>query len=149
MSLTNAAETALLTLLFNNGDWANVGDAAGLQASASDGSFYISLHTGDPGEAGNQTTSEISYTGYARVAVARTSGGFTVSGNNVSNAAAVTFGACTAGSGTATYFGIGTDSTGSGNLIASGAISSPGSGLAISAGITPEFAIGVLDVNAD
>ncbi len=149
MSLTNAAETALITLYFNNTDHANIGDAAGLQGSTSAGFFYISLHTADPGETGDQTTSEISYTGYARVAIARSGAGFTVSGNNVSNAAATTFGACTGGSGTATYFGIGTDSTGTGNLIASGAISSPASGLAISSGITPEFAIGVLDVNID
>lgn len=147
MSLTNAAETALLTLLFNNTDWANIGDAAGLQNSATAGSFYISLHTADPGETGNQTTSEATYTGYARVAVARSSAGFTVSGNNVSNAAAVTFGACTAGSSTITHFGIGTDSTGTGNLIIKS--SAFASSLAVTAGITPSFAIGELDVNAD
>lgn len=71
MSMTNAAETALLTLIFNNTDWANVGDAGGLQNSATAGSFYISLHTADPGETGSQTTSETAYTNYARVAVAR------------------------------------------------------------------------------
>ena len=68
MSMSNASETALLNLLFNNTDWANVGDAAGLQNSATAGSFYVALHTADPGDAGNQTTSEASYTGYARVA---------------------------------------------------------------------------------
>jgi hypothetical protein len=146
MSLTNAAETALLNLLFANTDWANIGDAGGLQNSATAGSFYISLHTGDPGEAGDQTTSEATYTGYARVAVARSGSGWTISGNNASNAAAVTFGACTAGSNTITHFGIGTASSGAGNLIASGALSAS---LAVSAGITPEFAIGALDVNAD
>lgn len=41
MSLTNAAETALLTLLFNNTDWANIGDAAGLQNSAAAGNSEI------------------------------------------------------------------------------------------------------------
>ncbi len=91
MTATNAFETALLDLYFNNTDHANVGDAAGLQNSATAGSFYISLHTGDPGEAGSQTTSEASYTGYARVAVARTSGGWTVSGNNASNTAIINF----------------------------------------------------------
>lgn len=55
MSLTNAAETAVLTLLFNNTDWANIGDAAGLQNSATAGSFYVSLHTADPTETGTQT----------------------------------------------------------------------------------------------
>ena len=52
--MSNAAEQALLDLLFLNTDWANVGDAAGLQNSATAGSFYIALHTADPGEAGSQ-----------------------------------------------------------------------------------------------
>lgn len=146
MSLTNAAETALLTLLFNNTDWANIGDAAGLQNSATAGSFYVSLHTADPTETGTQTSSEAAYTGYARVAVARSGAGWTVSGNNVSNAAAVTFGACTAGSSSVTHFGIGTDISGTGNLILKGALTAT---LAVSAGITPSFAIGELDVNLD
>ena len=146
MSLSTAAETALLTLIFNNTAWANIGDAGGLQPSATAGSFYVSLHTADPGEAGTQSTSEATYTGYARVAVARSSAGFTVSGSNVSNAAAVTFGACTAGSNTITHFAIGTASTGTGNLVESGALSAS---LAVSAGITPSFAIGAMDTDAD
>lgn len=146
MSATNAFETALLALYFNNTDHANVGDAAGLQNSATAGSFYISLHTADPGETGTQTTSEATYTSYARVAVARSGAGWTVSGNNVSNAAAVSFPACTGGSNTITHFGIGSDSSGSGNLFFYGAL---GASLAVSSGITPSFAIGDLDVNAD
>ena len=53
MSMSNASETNLLNLLFNNVDWANVGDAAGLQNSAAAGSFYVALHSADPGDAGN------------------------------------------------------------------------------------------------
>ena len=45
MSMTNAAEQALLDLIFTNVDWANIGDAGGLQNSATAGRFYISLHT--------------------------------------------------------------------------------------------------------
>ena len=146
MSATNAFETALLTLYFNNTDHANVGDAAGIQNSATAGSFYISLHTGDPGEAGDQTTSEATYTSYARVAVARSGAGWTVSSANVSNAAAVTFPACTGGSNTITHFGIGSDSSGAGNLFFKGALSAS---LAVTSGITPSFATGELDVNAD
>lgn len=143
--MTNAAETALLTLMFNNTNWANIGDATGLRGSSTAGVFYISLHTADPGESGSQNTSEANYTGYARVSVARSGAGFTISGNNVSNAAAVTFGACSAGSSTVTYFGIGTDSSGAGNLIISGSTNS----LAVTSGITPSFASGDLDVNID
>jgi len=149
MSMSNTAETALLTLLFENTAWANVGDAAGLLPSAADGNFYISLHTGDPGEAGDQTTSECTYTGYARVAVTRDAAGFTVAGNTVSNAAAVTFGACTVGAETASHFSVGRDAAGAGMIIVSGAISNPVGGLAISPGITPAFAIGAMTATAD
>ena len=51
MSMSNASENNLLKLLFNNVDWANIGDAAGLQNSAAAGNFYVRLHTTDPGEA--------------------------------------------------------------------------------------------------
>ena len=60
--MTSAAATAFLLLFFNNTDWANVGDAAGLQNSAAAGSLYLSLHTSSPAEAGNQSTNEIAYT---------------------------------------------------------------------------------------
>ena len=146
MSMTNTAEAALLDLLFLNTDWANIGDAGGLQNSAAAGSFYVSLHSSDPGEAGNQTTNEISYTGYARVAVARTSGGFTRSGATISNTALVQFAQCTGGTATATHFGIGTDSSGAGNLIFKGALTAS---LSISNGIQPQFAASALTVTVD
>jgi hypothetical protein len=146
MSMTNAAETDFLELLFQNLDWPNVGDAAGLQNSATAGDIFVSLHTGDPGETGTQTTSEATYTGYARVAVVRSSAGWTISGNTADNTAAITFGACTAGSSTVTYFGLGSALSGAGNLYMSGALTAS---LAVTAGITPQFAIGVCDVVAD
>lgn len=146
MSASNAFETALLTLYFNNTDHANVGDAAGIQNSATAGSFYISLHTSDPGEAGSQTTNETAYTNYARVAVARSGAGWTIASANASNAAAITFPACGVTGATLTHFGIGSDSSGAGNLFFSGALSAS---IAVSSGITPSFAIGELDVNLD
>jgi hypothetical protein len=146
MSATNAFETSLLSHIFANANIANVGDATGLRGSSTAGSLYVSLHTADPGETGDQTTSEATYTSYARVAVARSGAGWTVSGNNASNAAAVTFPAATGGTNTITHFGIGTDSSGAGNLLFKGALSAS---LAVSSGITPSFAIGELDVNAD
>jgi hypothetical protein len=146
MSMTNAAEAALLDLLFLNVDWANIGDAAGLQNSATAGSFYISLHSADPGEAGNQSTNEISYTGYARVAVNRTAGGWTRTVSTIANTALVQFGQCTGGSATATHFGIGTDSTGAGNLLLKGALNAS---LSISNGIQPQFAAGAMTATVD
>lgn len=146
MSKSNAWETALLNLVFNNTDAANIGDATGLRGSSTAGSLYVSLHTGDPGEAGNQTTNECAYTSYARVAVARTSGGWTISGNAVTNAALVQFPQCTGGSETATYFGIGTASSSTGVLLYKGALSAS---LAISSGIQPQFGAGDLDGTED
>jgi hypothetical protein len=148
MAMTTAAATELLNLLFENNNWANIGDATGLVASTADGDFYVSLHTADPTASGDQTSNEATYTGYQRIAVARNTG-WTVSGANVSNTAAVGGDGtwdCTAGSDTITHFGIGTDFSGSGNLILFGAL---GSSLAVSAGIDPEFAIGALDVDVD
>jgi hypothetical protein len=136
MSKTNAFENALLLLIFNNTNIANVGDATGVRGSSAAGSLYVSLHTADPGEAGDQTTSEIAYTSYARVAVARSGSGWTVTNNSVSPAAAITFPAATGGSGTATHFGIGTAASGAGVLLYKGAISP---NIAVSNGVTPEL----------
>jgi hypothetical protein len=146
MSMSNASETNLLNLLFNNINWPNVGDAAGLQQSATAGFFYVALHTADPGEAGTQATNEISYTGYSRVAVARSAAGFTVSGNQVSNTATVQFGECTAGSGTATHFSVGLSPSGAGDILYSGALSASRN---ISSGITPLFNPGALQGTVD
>jgi len=146
MSMSNASETNLLNLLFNNTDWPNVGDAAGLQNSAAAGSFYVALHTADPTDAGTQSTSEASYTGYARVAVARTAGGWTVSGNQVSNTATVQFGECTAGSAVVTHFSVGLLSAGAGDILYSGALDATRS---VSSGITPLFNPGTLTGTVD
>ena len=126
MSKSDSWENALLLLLFNNTNAANIGDATGLRGSTTAGSLYVSLHTADPGEAGSQTTNECNYTGYARQAVARSSGGFTVSANSVSPAANATFPNPTNSTNlpqTASFFGIGTASSGAGVLLYSGALS--------------------------
>lgn len=123
--LTTAFVTSLLQHYFQNADHASVGDAAGLQNSAADGSIFWALHTADPGDAGSQTTSEIAYTGYARATASRTgSTGFTVSGKNVSPAAVLSFGKRTdAGASTsAMFFSLGSAVSGAGNLYARGGI---------------------------
>ncbi len=148
MSLTNEAENNLVLLMFNNTNWANIGDATGLRGSSTAGSFFISLHTADPGETGDQTTSEATYTGYtgggARQTVARSGAGFTCTADTATNAAAVTFGQNTGSSQTLTHAGFGTGSTGAGHLVGSGAISSPSGGLVATTNVTPSFAIGTL-----
>lgn len=149
MSKGNDFENDLLLLLFNNTAIANIGDAAGLQPSAGAGSLFVSLHTADPGEAGDQTTSEANYTGYARIGVTRAGAGWTVAANEASNAALITFGACTAGNNTITYIGIGTLTAGAGMLMYSGAVTDPVAGLAVTVGITPKIQIGDLDTTED
>lgn len=146
MSKGDTFENELLLHVFQNATLPLIGDASGLLASATAGSLYVALHTADPGEAGAQNTSEVSYTGYARVAVARSSGGWTVSTNTLSNAALVTFGLCTAGSSTCTYWSVGTALSGAGKILYSGALTSS---LAVSANITPQFAIGALTTTED
>ena len=145
-SATNVFENGLLSLIFENANYANVGDATGLRGSSTAGVFYISLHTANPNETGDQTTSEGSYTTYARVSVARSTAGWSVASGVADNDAVITFGACTAGSSTVTHFGVGSDSSGAGNLFLWGALTAS---LAISAGITPSFAAGALDITLD
>lgn len=82
--------------------------------------FYVSLHTADPTAGGTQSSSEVAYTGYARVAVARTTSGWVVTNQTVNPAANIVFPSGTGGSGTATYWGVGTASTGTGELLYAG-----------------------------
>lgn len=110
----------LLKLILNATPIANVADNAGASPLTN---LYASLHTGDP-SAGDQTTSEAAYTGYARVAVARTSGGWTITGASASPAALIGFGACTAGGGTYTHFAVGSAASGAGKVLWSGVIGS-------------------------
>lgn len=139
MSKSDVWENGLLLYLFNNTAFTLVGDASGIPATGSAGSLYFSLHTADPGEAGDQTTNEIGYTSYARVAVARSGAGFTVTTSSVATAATVTFPAGTAGSGTATHWGLGTSSTAAGKLLYKGTVSP---NIVCGNGVTPTLAAG-------
>ena len=120
---TLAAISANLNLILNNIAWPNVGDAPGLQPSATDGNLYVSLHTGALNNVSNQGTNEAAYTGYARVPVARNPGSpqWTVSAPNASNANQITF-PTSASAETETFWGLGTDPTGAGHLIYGGPI---------------------------
>lgn len=143
-AMGNTAEGDLLKLLFQNTNWALLGDATGLRGSTTAGSFFISLHTATLSGTSTQTSSEAAYTSYARVAVARSSGGWTVTGSaptTSENAAAVTFPAATGGTETETYAMIGRDTSSTGESMFWGALSSS---LAVSSGITPSFAINAL-----
>lgn len=125
MSKSDTFENDLLLLLFNNTAIANIGDAGGLRATVTAGTFWASLHTADPGEAGTAVTSETAYTNYARVSVNRASGagGFTVTASAVAFASNVDFAACGATPGGAiTHFGIVNTTSGAGKLLYSGTV---------------------------
>jgi hypothetical protein len=137
---SNAFQTALLDLIFN----ATIGTAlTNLAANSSTSpltSLFVALHTADPTNSGTQSSNEISYTGYARVAVARTTGGWTISGDSpasVSPAANIVFGAMTGGTGgTVTNWSIGVASSGAGDILYSGTVSP---NIVVTTGVTPEL----------
>lgn len=136
MSKSNTFETDLLSLIFNGTAIANLADNA---ASSPLTNLYVSLHTADPGEAGNQSTSEISYTGYARQPVARTSSGFTISSpsgvGTATLAVNVDFPEMTGGTGgTVTYFAVGTLVSGTGKILYSGTVTP---NIVVATGVTP------------
>lgn len=151
MSKSNTWESDLLKLVFNNTTASLIGDATGLVGSATAGVLYVSLHTADPTEGGNQQSSEATYTSYTRISVARTTGGWTVTlvdvgPSTVANAAQVNFPQCTGGSNTITHVGVGTSLSGTGKLLYSGALASS---LAVSNNITPSFAAGTLVITEE
>lgn len=146
MSATNVFENGLLSLIFENANYANVGDATGLRGSTTAGVFYTSLHTANPNETGSQNTTEGAYTGYARVSIARSTAGWSVASGVADNDSAITFGLDTVGSETETHFGLGSDASGAGNLFLWGALAAS---LAVSPGVTPSFATGALDITLD
>lgn len=143
MSKTDLAEDALLKLVFQNIDWANIGDGPGLQNSATTGSLWVALFSVIPTDSAGGT--EAAYTGYARIAVVRSASGWRVTGTAptfVDNVGAVTFGACTASGETIVATGIMTALT-SGDLLYYTALDDD---LIVTSApsITPEFAIGAL-----
>lgn len=151
MSKSDAFETDILNLIFLNtksGFWVT----QPLTVTGFPANLYISLHTGTLLGSNNQSTNEVSYVGYARQAVARTAGGWTLSGTTqVANTAIITFPAAPASTNqSVTYFGIGTEATGTGFLIYGGTVSIDGGTTAgtrvITQDIAATFAAGTLIV---
>ena len=137
---SNADQTSILKLIFQATAIANLA-ANGASPITN---IYVALHTADPTQAGDQTSSEATYTGYARVAVARTSAGWTVSGTAPTqcvNAASITFPLCTGGSNTITNFSVGMAASGASVALYGGPLTAS---LAVSNGITPNIASGAL-----
>lgn len=123
MSIANVTESAILSLVFTATNWANYADNA---ATSPQTNIGIALHTADPGDAGTASTSEVTYTSYTRVNVARTTGGWTEASGTITPDANIDFPAGTGGSGTATHFSTSesnaTPPTGAQDLLWSGTI---------------------------
>lgn len=124
----------LLKLIFNATAIANMADNASASPFTN---LYVGLYTSTgPGVGGSQTTNEAAYTSYARVAVARTSGGWTVTSNSVSPAANIDFPAGTGGGETVTYAAVGTASSGTGKLLYIGTVTP---NIVTGSGVTPRL----------
>ena len=128
----------LLALIFNGTTQAALAATAGTATN-----LYVSLHTASPGVGGNQSTSELTYSGYARVAVTRAATGWNVTSNTgtVSLVGVATFPQCTtADTNTVSYFGVGMSQTGSaGTLLYYGAVTPT---IALGSNVTPELSAG-------
>jgi hypothetical protein len=140
MPKSTATCNKILALIFNATGWANVADNA---ASSPLTNLYLSLHTADPGVGNAQTTNEIAYTNYIRIAIARTAGGWTVATNTAVNTALAQFAQCGVTGGTATHVAIGTAASGAGNVLYAGALNSS---LAVAQNIQPQFNASALTV---
>lgn len=131
----------LLALIFNA---TAIADLAENDSSAPATNLYLSLHTASPGVGGSQLTNECAYTNYARIAVARTTGGWAVPASGAtSNAALAQFAQCGASGATLTHVAIGTASSGAGKVLYAGALNDS---LAVANLIQPQFAIAALTV---
>ena len=134
MSLSNTTEADILDALLR-----------GLDPSYRAGATqYLAMFTADPSETGS-IADEADYTGYARVALTKSSA-WTGTSSPFTNAALIQFGACTAGTNALTHFAVVDTASGAVNMMISGALSAT---LNVSAGIQPQFAIGVLSISAD
>jgi hypothetical protein len=135
MSKSNTFENDLMAFTFNNTAVSGIGTT-----------LYVALHTADPGEAGDQTTSEAAYVGYARAAVNRNSGGFTVAGNAAANTAEVLFPTSTSGPEVITHVSIGVNASGASKVLYKGALASS---LTVNNNIAPRFVAGAISVQED
>lgn len=135
-STTFANDLALL--IFNA---TAIADIAENDSSSPLTNLYLSLHTASPGTGGSQTTNETAYTNYARVAVARSGSGWTVSSGAAENAALIQFAQCGVTGATITHVAIGTASSSTGKVLYQGALNSS---LAVALNIQPQFAAGDL-----
>lgn len=131
----NTTSANFLKLLYQAVAWANVADNA---ASTPLTNIYYSLQTADPLASGAQNANEAAYPSYARQAVARTTGGHSISSQSISPVATVSFPQSTGTpSEVETYFATGVASSGATVILHWGPISPTIT--MNNAGITPQL----------
>lgn len=144
---TNLAETDWLDLFLTNAAFPNVGDVAGLPPAITPGVLTTALHDGDAITDASTVLSdnEVAYSGYARQTIARSTGGWTVTGDTASNDALIQYGEMTAGGPvTITDVSLGFATGSVMQLWGQVAID-----LVVNNGVDPQFAIAALDITAD
>jgi hypothetical protein len=123
MPTSDTFNRAMLDLIFNNAGFMAPGGQFGLQGTDAPGALYVALHTASVGEDGNQSTNEVSYPGYARIAVERSKRGWVRTGDCVCPADHITFAAVGGGAEVlATHFSVGTAAEGPGVVLFRGKI---------------------------
>lgn len=141
MPKSTATCNSIINLMYRATAWANVADNA---ASSPLTNTYVALHTADLTAGTNQQSqNETAYTDYARQAVARSTGWAAASGGATSNAATISFPQCGASGATLTHVSTGVGASGTSAVWHYGALNSS---LAVSSGITPQFAASALTV---
>jgi hypothetical protein len=120
MTISNTTENAILDLIFKATAWGNYADNA---ASTPETNIVVALATADPGDGGTMSTSEATYTSYARVNVTRGAGWSAASGGSTSPAANIDFPIGTGGSGTISFFSTGKSGGGASAILWSGSVS--------------------------
>lgn len=136
MPKSTAYASDVLNLFFNAASIANIAQNNATSPSTQN---VFALHTADPTVTGTQTSSEISYTGYARTNVARTTGGFATTATGViSPVANIDFPASTGGTGgTVTFASIGSSPSTTANKIYMYGGVSPS--IVVTSGVTPRL----------
>lgn len=137
MSISDTTENAILNLVFSATTWANYAQNA---ATTPETNIVVALHTADPVDAGTQSTSEATYSSYARVNVLRSTGWTTASAGSTSPAANIDFPASGASGTTITHFSTGKSGGGASAILWSGTVTP---NIAIgAAGVTPRLTTG-------
>ena len=132
MSKSNFLETQFIDAIFASG------------AVSPLATVYVSLHTADPLEGGDQTTNEATFTPYARQPILNAE--WTVGQDNATNANDIVRPEATAGTESLTHFGVGDSLSGAGNLFYFGVLSAQ---VDVSPGVTVKVNAGNLTVTED